>query len=380
MNESSLFEPSFFDLGTCLGTNTIQLTINNVENDWKDGLLAVFSYSNEYTGTGASSSSLSSSSSFILIVETCFDCCYWGTLQGGDLKGKHEDLERILAMDRIRQLLLSGSSHAEEAGTTTTMSVSYKLEQQESPLLHLVIRETIPTPLVATKILFKGTLQPCKRNTLSQALGFAVNNLCQTIQQLNEQFSLAQTKSKEWEETAVSLQHHQKIRENELIENFLVLLNQRKAELRAVTEELNSLQKSSIGIPRENTVHTKRDAVVSDPKKLHDEDLHPGADYLNDSNLVDCLAAGLPVNYYNSYENAQPDATPSASSAIRRMATYESSIQHEGKRKNPISGAIEIWPGMDSDVIQKELISHDDDTDTHSKENNVQGNERMIEE
>lgn len=158
-----------------------------------------------------------------------------------------------------------------------------------------------------------------------------------------------------------------------MIENFLVLLNQRKAELRLVKEELKSLQESP-SINNENTVHKKRDAAL--PKTLHDDDPHHGAEYLNDSNFVNCLAAGLPVNYYNSYENAQPDAIPSASSAIISMATYESSKQ-EGKRKNPISGAIEIWPGIDGEVIQKELISNDDDTDNHSKESNVQLKESM---
>ena len=111
---------------------------------------------------------------------------------------------------------------------------------------------------------------------------------------------------------------------------------------------------------------------------------------MNNAKLINCLAAGIRVgndsNIYNSnsYSNGSSSGSSSISNTTSQRATdtvsstirekdegqvkespskylkMEGNNQFYSKRKNPISGAIEIWG---SEMIQKEFLGNHDGND-----------------
>jgi hypothetical protein len=251
-------------------------------------------------------------------------------------------------MDHISLLLLSSSSlpFKTQLGRAKIMSASYELvEEDETSYLNIHVKESMKVPIEVTRFLYRGKWERYTKDgknnattSLSYVLGTGINQLCHTNKQLKQNLISLQEISNGWQDTASKLTQERQRRQNELIENFLVLLNRTKNDLRATKQELMHFKEQQ---QQQQQFSNKKNKDTNPCNRalaqtvLPDQILLSNADsieYLNNTKLINCLAAGISVGNDSNIYNSNSYNHGSSSRSITNTAT-QLVVQQEKRKK-----------------------------------------------
>jgi hypothetical protein len=307
--------------------------------------------------------------------------------------------------------LLSASlskSFEPQQGREKTMSVTFELVEGaegvensslalSSSYIQVQLKEAIKVPIEITRFLYRGKLNLyCRDNSyrnengneaatrtvslFSNVLGSAINQLHNANKKLKQEANFLRELSNRWQDTASKLADERARRDNELMENFLVLLNRTKKELNTTRQELMDLKEQQ-SQQRKRVLHYDNNDDVNRksgdtsqsnraPQLQSDDKLFPSSEdaqeYLNNSELIDRLAAGKRIGndsrIFNNptYNNNNDGCSSNTIVKMECIVDEESgtSCKLEGmqyyskRRQNPVTRSIELWG---SEMIQEEL-------------------------
>lgn len=415
------FDPSSY---TCVGTNTVQVNVPSTAKEWraihngtsggknendltKFGLLALFK--TEDNEDDVESNAIIATNDvpacFLVIFIEMSGCCFRGAIRACDLKGDYDEKESEIVMDNISQLLLSESlskTFEPQQGREKKMSVTFELVEGDgggensslalsSSHIHVQLKEAIKVPLEITRFLYRGNLNlysqdnndSNKREGATQALSFsnvlgsAVNQLYHANKKLKQEVNFLRELSNRWQDTASKLADERARRDDELMENFLVLLNRTKKDLRITRQELMDLKQQQSQPQKMELNDTNADGYRKNSETLEsnrapqlqpEEILLPSSEeaheYLNNTELIDRLATGRRIgNDCQILHNpTYVDNGCSTNTAVKMECIVEEEsgvnfnlegIQYYSKRRqNPVTRSIELWG---SEMIQEEF-------------------------
>lgn len=197
------------------------------------------------------------------------------------------------------------------------------------------------------RVIWSGSFQ--LRNTTSMLFIQSIHtNMIQTHSELDSLRESTKQLSNDvsvWKDTAEKLhEKHWEKERDELMNNFLVLLNSFKKELRQVTSELGQEKM----INRDLQDKLKKVTSIAREQVVDHEDEHDVEIF--DQKEVELLAAGKKVEYNSKKQCIKPEIT--AMDANKK----EKSSDGIFSRRNPVSGAIEYFDVEDI---------HDEDDNHH---------------
>ena len=375
-----------FQANSCLGTSIVKVNSLAQLDGEQEGLLAVFTCCRPDVDVGEERSvdgETHNDAPLDLFLELEPErLAYWGNIYGSDLKGVNVS-ERKKTLDRIVQSLLKPWGANEDISSITVSYALAKERDQQSETLPSFIQVSIKeligskvgkdfgnseavAPAAVVKILWKGELQLYANHNdvstasssimqapslhpppLAQMLGATVNQIHRRLVLLKQENQILRKAGAEWKQTTNSLEKECQRRQNELLENFLVLLNRAKADLRNVRSELQ--EEKAKRRKTESTLEERPSALHTSRQQLIDhEDEHDIEAY--DTRMVACLAAGVPVGNTKSHHSTSSALQNNGSKHEnnRKVKTEvvtsgSSVVMNSSKRKNPVSGAIEMW-------------------------------------
>jgi hypothetical protein len=425
--EASLFfNPSSY---ICVGTNMVRVDAPNTakerrstnnctsdekseDNAMKFGLLALFQTKEEEDDVEPKTTMATDdvSACCVVVVIDMDGCSFRGAIRACDLIGDYDKKESIVVMDHISQLLLSASlskSFELQQGREKNMSVTFELVEGgegveksslalSSPYIQVQLKEAIKIPLEITRFLYRGKLNlDCYDNnyrnengneaatrtvSFSNVLGSAINQLYNANKKLKQEVNFLKELSNRWQDTASKLADERARRDNELMENFLVLLNRTKKELKTTRQELMDLKEQQ-SQQRKRVLNDKNDDANRKsaytysqsnraPQLQPDDILLPNSEdaheYLNNTELIDRLATGKRIgndsrifNYpsYNNNDGCSSNTVVKMECIVDEESGSSCKLQgmqyHSKRRQNPVTRSIELWG---SEVIQEELL------------------------
>jgi hypothetical protein len=411
---------------SCLGTRQVEVTVitgtdssgarNEAAVQTIPGLLAVFApaslASTWMTGAAASSQPVDGEHYSVQIDLDVKGVVYEGRFSAKDLKGSNGSTSHNSNQDELKQVVLrmiqttssAGKSSAVSDGTTINKSGTARrnselllaLQKVTETCISMSVKEHVTSQLSGTfvRIVWKGELHvrensnqnESKSQSLVVMLGESLNNTkCQEHSLNQENFELRECVN-EWRKTATTLERDRDSRENELLQNFLSLLNQTKSKLRKALLELKEekrknrtctqLEEQPAKLVRhERYVPNEADASGGEDEEFFDSDmvehLAAGKSFLNVLKEKDDAAIGHTVAH-NKRPEKRKHADPISkvempSSALKKRAkndpplTAAADINVNGdKRVNPHTGTVEIWGShaLFRDQATRELELH----------------------
>lgn len=212
--------------------------------------------------------------------------------------------------------------------------ISLQCTMQQNPSTNPEIKMDMKHSSTIVRVIWSGTFQ--RRNISSFSFIQSINaNLIEMQLELDSLRTSTKQFSEDvsvWKDTAEKLhQKHWEKEKEELMNNFLILLNQKKKELRTVSSELGEqkmINRSLQDKLKKATLMTREQVV--DHEDEHDVEIF-------DQKEVELLAAGKKVVYNSKKRLIQPEIS------IEDVIEKEKSSEGISSRRNPVSGAIEYF-------------------------------------
>lgn len=263
---------------------------------------------------------------------------------------RQDELERIISLMLPKEEEDVNSTHTDDSGNQRgqrnnkpKILLSFKYTDSPSSV-EMSIEERLFSHIsgAIVKVLWRDILIPRQETpankTLLNMLGQSFNHVRLQLSKLEERNTLLTKCVSEWQETATTFEREKESLQNELMENFLVLLNQTKEKLRSALSELEQEKQKYNRLLEDQP--TKLSSHKTKPLR-EDSDQE---EEMFDSSIVHHLAAGeSTISVLKQKDELALSLKRKTEGNSTLFIECEPLANVDTKRVNPLSGTVELW-------------------------------------